>query len=119
VKYDLILDNVGNHGYLALADVTAPGGRIVSVGGQKSNPWLGPITRVLISRPLAGLFTDVELPFFIATIGKDDMEFLATLAREGKLRTAIDRRYPLEQTREALQYLGGGRARGKIIVTIQ
>lgn len=119
MKYDLILDNVGNHGYLALADVTKEGGRIVSVGGQKSNPWLGPITRVIVSRPIAGLFTDVELPFFIATIGKDDMEFLAKLANEGKLRTAIDRRYPLEKTGEALEYLGSGRARGKIIVTLQ
>lgn len=118
VKYDLILDNVGNHGYLAMVDVTTPGGRIVSVGGQKSNPWLGPISRVIVSRPLAGLFTDVELPFFVATIGKEDMEFLARLANEGKLRTVIDRRYPLEKTSEALEYLGGGRARGKVIVTV-
>ncbi|HEX6636519.1 MAG TPA: NAD(P)-dependent alcohol dehydrogenase [Steroidobacteraceae bacterium] len=118
-KYDLILDNVGNHGFLALADVTKPGGYIVSVGGPKSNPWLGPLTRVLVNRPLAGLFMDQHLPFYIAQINKADMEVLATMVREGKLRTAIDRRYPLEETTAALEYLGTGRARGKIIVTMQ
>jgi NADPH:quinone reductase-like Zn-dependent oxidoreductase len=30
----------------------------------------------------------------------------------------IDRRYPLEQTGAALEYLGDGHARGKVIVTL-
>jgi NADPH:quinone reductase-like Zn-dependent oxidoreductase len=117
-RYDLILDNVGNHGYFALARVTRTNGYIVSVGGSKANPWLGPISRVIVSRPIAGLFLDQQLPFYIARITKDDMEFLAQLATEGKLRTVIDRRYPLEQVSEALEYLGNGHARGKVVVTI-
>ncbi|HUQ09213.1 MAG TPA: NAD(P)-dependent alcohol dehydrogenase [Steroidobacteraceae bacterium] len=117
-KYDLILDNVGNHGYLALARVTTTNGYIVSVGGSKVNPWLGPISRVIVARPIAGLFLDQHLPFYIARIKKDDMEFLAQLASEGKLRTVIDRRYPLEQVSAALEYLGTGHARGKVVVTI-
>jgi NADPH:quinone reductase-like Zn-dependent oxidoreductase len=117
-RYDLILDNVGNHSYFALAKVTQPTGYIVSVGGSKANPWLGPITRVFLWRPVAGLFIDQSLPFYIARITKDDMEFLAGLARDGKLRTVIDRRYPLEGTSAALEYLGSQRARGKVIVTV-
>ena len=118
VKYDLILDNVGNHGYFALAKVTTPKGYIVSVGGSKANPWLGPISRVIVARPLAGLFIDQELPFYIAKVTKDDMEFLAQLARDGKLRTVIDRTFPLERVSEALEYLGTGHARGKVVVTM-
>lgn len=116
--YDLILDNVGNHGYVDLSKVTTPDGYIVSVGGQRSNPWLGPISRVIVARPIAGWFIDQHLPFYIAEVGKDDMQFLADLAAAGKLRTVIDRRYPLEETSAALEYLGSQRARGKIIVTI-
>ena len=56
--------------------------------------------------------------FFIASVNKADLEFLADLVREGKLKTVIDRRYPLEETGAALEYLGDGHARGKIIVTV-
>jgi NADPH:quinone reductase-like Zn-dependent oxidoreductase len=116
--YDLILDNVGNHGYFALARVTKTNGYIVSVGGSKANPWLGPISRVIVSRPIAGVFLHQHLPFYIARITKGDMEFLAQLASENRLRTVIDRRYPLEQVSAALEYLGTGHARGKIVIDV-
>jgi NADPH:quinone reductase-like Zn-dependent oxidoreductase len=47
------------------------------------------------------------------------MQFLADLVRDGKMRTMIDRTYPLEKIGEALEYLGTQRARGKVVVTIQ
>jgi NADPH:quinone reductase-like Zn-dependent oxidoreductase len=37
---------------------------------------------------------------------------------QGKVRTVIDRVYPLEATAEAMAYLEAGRARGKVIVTV-
>jgi NADPH:quinone reductase-like Zn-dependent oxidoreductase len=40
-RYDLILDNVGNHSYFKLAKITSPDGIIVTVGGSKSEPFLG------------------------------------------------------------------------------
>jgi NADPH:quinone reductase-like Zn-dependent oxidoreductase len=48
-----------------------------------------------------------------------DLEYLASLAHEGKLRTVIDRRYPLEESGAALEYIGSQRARGKVIVTLE
>lgn len=116
-RYDVILDNVGNHSYSDLAGVTNPEGIIVTIGGPKKNRWLGPISRILWSQ-IAGVFIDQDLVFFIASVNQADLEYLAGLANAGKLRTVIDRRYPLEQAAEALTYLGGGRARGKVIVTV-
>ncbi len=46
-RYDLILDNVGNHGFFDLEDVMKPDGIIVVVGGSKSGPLLGPIKRIV------------------------------------------------------------------------
>ena len=40
-RYDLILDNVGNHPLLALRRVLTPGGTMVIVGGSKGN-WITP-----------------------------------------------------------------------------
>ena len=37
---------------------------------------------------------------------------------EGKVVPVIDRTYPLAEVREAMHYLEAGRARGKVIVTI-
>ena len=116
-RYDLILDNVGNHGFFDLADVMTPGGIIVVVGGSKENPWLGPIKRVVWSK-IAGAFVEPPLPFFIAKVNKADLQLLADLARDGKLRSVIDRRYPLDAAGDALAYLGGGHARGKVVVTV-
>jgi NADPH:quinone reductase-like Zn-dependent oxidoreductase len=96
-RYDVILDNVGSQGFRAMADVMQPDGVIVVVGGSKKGPMLGPIKRVGWSK-LVGPFIEPRIAFFIANVNQKDLEFLATLAREGKLKTVIDRRYPLEQT---------------------
>jgi NADPH:quinone reductase-like Zn-dependent oxidoreductase len=117
-RYDLILDNVGNHGFFALEDVMKPDGFIVVVGGSKSEPFLGPIARVISSK-IAQYFIDPAITFFIASVNKADLELLAGLAREGKLKTVIDRRFPLEEAGAALEYLGGGHARGKVVVTLE
>jgi NADPH:quinone reductase-like Zn-dependent oxidoreductase len=116
-RYDVILDNIGNHSYFALEKVTQPQGRIVTVGGSKKNPWLGPISRVAW-RVVVDPFVEPELPFFVANVTAPDLEWLATLARDGKLKSPIDRRYPLEQVGAALEYIGSQRARGKVVVTL-
>jgi NADPH:quinone reductase-like Zn-dependent oxidoreductase len=117
-RYDLILDNVGSQSFGDMADVMHPKGVIVVVGGSKKGPFLGPIKRIGWSQ-LAGRFIEPEIKFFIAQFNKEDMQFLADLAREGKLKTVIDKRFPLEQAGAALEYLGEGHARGKIIVTVE
>ncbi len=116
-RYDLILDNVGSQGFFAMADVMKPDGIIVVVGGSKKGPMLGPIKRVAWSK-IAGRFIEPPVKFFIASVNQADLELLAGLAREGKLKSVIDRRYPLEEAGAALEYLGEGHARGKVVVTV-
>jgi NADPH:quinone reductase-like Zn-dependent oxidoreductase len=47
----------------------------------------------------------------------DDVAALLDLIATGKVEPVIDRRYPLDEVVEALQYVDQGRARGKVIVT--
>jgi NADPH:quinone reductase-like Zn-dependent oxidoreductase len=117
-RYDVILDNVGSQSFGDMADVMNPKGIIVVVGGSRKGPFLGPIKRVAWSK-IAGGFIEPEIKFYIAQFNKEDMQFLADLASAGKLRTVIDKRYPLEQAGAALGYLGEGHARGKVIVTVE
>jgi NADPH:quinone reductase-like Zn-dependent oxidoreductase len=117
VRYDLIVDNVGNRPLLALRDVVAPGGAIVVVGGRDDEPWLGPAKRMLAAMALAP-FVDARLEAFVSRLNRTDLEYLAGLMAAGRLRSTIDRRFPLEQAADALRYLETGRARGKVIVAV-
>jgi NADPH:quinone reductase-like Zn-dependent oxidoreductase len=116
-RYDLIVDNVGNHDFLDLRKVMTPKGTIVTVGGPKDNSFLGPLTRILKQEIVAN-FIDQRLVFFIADVDAPDLQLFADLMREGKLKSVIDRRYPLDQAGAALEYIGSHRARGKVIVTL-
>jgi NADPH:quinone reductase-like Zn-dependent oxidoreductase len=64
------------------------------------------------------MYIDQHLPFYIADVTQADMQVLADFARDGKLRTVIDRHYPLAETSAALDYLGSQRARGKIVIDV-
>jgi len=116
-RYDLVIDNVGNHDLLDVSHVIKPDGTLVVVGGSKADPWLGPISRI-IKMELLAHFVDQRFTFFIASVNPADLTFLADLVREGKMRTAIDRRYPLEEVGAALDYIGSKRARAKVVITI-
>jgi NADPH:quinone reductase-like Zn-dependent oxidoreductase len=45
------------------------------------------------------------------------MAQLKALLEEGKLTPIIDRAYPLAEVPAALEYLAGGQARGRIVIT--
>ena len=48
-----------------------------------------------------------------------DMLYMTELCEAGKLVPVIDRRYPLSEVSEALRYLGEGRAKGKLVITLE
>jgi NADPH:quinone reductase-like Zn-dependent oxidoreductase len=54
----------------------------------------------------------------IARVDQKDLLVLAELMTAGKVRSIIDKRFPLSETAEALRYLEEGRARGKVVITV-
>jgi NADPH:quinone reductase-like Zn-dependent oxidoreductase len=115
--YDLILDNVGNRSISDLRHALKPNGTLVIVGGPKGD-WIGPLMGV-IKAAIVAHFVDQKMGFFIARLDHNDMKLLGELMQTGKVTAVIDRRYPLSEAAKAMEYLEAGRARGKVIVSLE
>ena len=115
-RYDLIIDNVGNHSLLANRAVMTETGTLVIVGGQGGD-WLGPLIRPLSAMILSPFVGQTFAPF-LARLKQDDLATLAEMMAAGQVKSLIDRRYTLAETPDAIRYSETGRARGKIIITM-
>jgi NADPH:quinone reductase-like Zn-dependent oxidoreductase len=115
-QYDLILDNVGNHGLLANRKSLKPDGTFVMIGGAKGNwlaPLMGPIKGLMLSP-----FVEQELVLILAQFSQADLNVLGDLMRSGDVSPVIDRTYSLSELPAAIAYSEEGHARGKIIIAV-
>jgi NADPH:quinone reductase-like Zn-dependent oxidoreductase len=116
-RYDVIFDCVGNHSLSACRRVLNPRGIYIGVGGPGSQWLIG-----LLARPMQMLvlswFVGQKLVLFLAMPKKEDLTIVRELMASGKVRPVIDRCYTLQEVPEALTYLEGRHARGKVVIVL-
>lgn len=117
-RYDLFLDIAGSRSWSECRRVLNPGANFVIVGGPKSNRWIGPLAHVLKLR-LAARGAGQKLSFFMADFNRPDFLLLKGLLESGRVKTVVERVYPLEEITAAMRHLGTGHAQGKIILAIK
>jgi len=114
-RYNLILAVNGYHSLSDYRRALTPQGVYLAAGGA-----LTQVFQALLLAPLFSRSGRQKLGFMgIANINQKDLVFLKDLVEAGKVVPVIDRRYPLSKTAEALQYLGEGHARGKVVITVE
>ena len=116
-RFDLAVDIAGTRSFRELRRVLAPDATLVVVGGKRASRLLGPLGHVAGCK-FGAIFASQRATFFIAKLNKADMETLRELLDAGKLTSVVDDVFPFERVADALEHMGAGHPRGKIVVTV-
>ncbi len=113
-QYDLILDVAAYRSIFNYKRVLNPEGIYVCTGGS-----IGKFFQAALLGPLISMRGSKKIGSGgMAQPKHEDFIFLKELLESGKVVPVIDRRYPLSEFVEAIQYYGEGHARGKVVITV-
>jgi NADPH:quinone reductase-like Zn-dependent oxidoreductase len=108
-EYDVILDAVNRLPYSRCKTLLKRQGLYLS-----TLPTPGTLLQMLVT----SLGGEKKVKNGTKPANVEDLIFLGDLAKGGKLRSVIDRRYPLEQTAEAFRYVEKGHKKGSVVITV-
>ncbi len=116
-RYDLILDNVGNHSAATWRRLLTPRGVCVIIGGPKG---FRPMVRFLMTSVLGAMVlsrvVSQTLLVFVARVDREALDSLGALMKAGSVLPVIDRVYKMSEARDAMRYAEEGHARGKVVL---
>jgi NADPH:quinone reductase-like Zn-dependent oxidoreductase len=116
-RFDLILQAAGTHSPTACRRALAPRGTLVSISGDSTNRWIGPLDR-MVAAALRTPFVSQRMTSFTVAPNRRDLDVLADLAERGEVVPVIDRTYPLPDAPAAIRHVEDGHTRGKAVVTV-
>jgi NADPH:quinone reductase-like Zn-dependent oxidoreductase len=116
-RHELMLDIAGSRSFFEFRRVLTPEATVVLIGGSMTYRGHGPLPH-LVGTFLKSRGRSQTVTFFVAKITQEDLGFLRELLEAGTVTPVIDRRYELSDAAAALEYLGEGHARGKVVITV-
>lgn len=127
--YDAVLGTVKGDAIEKSLDILKPGGTIVSLVGPLDAAFARArqlnfiLTFVfgLMSRKIMRLAKkrDITYSFLFARPDGTQLTEIAHLLEAGHIHPVIDKVFPFEQAKEALEYLAQGRSKGKVVVQMK
>lgn len=119
--YDLIVDIPGNHSFSDCRRALTPKGTYVLIGhdgfGDSGGRWIGSLgqfLKLVVKSP----FVSQRMSPRISLDTNDRLVVLKQLIEDGKITPVIDRTFPLSEVPQAIRYLEGGQAQGKVVITM-
>ncbi|MGW1116759.1 NADP-dependent oxidoreductase [Streptomyces tanashiensis] len=127
--YDVVLDSLGGETLEKSLRVLKPGGKVISVAGPPDAAFARELDANAILRLAMRALSfktrrrakrrHVTYSFLFMKAGGDQLRKLTALIEAGKIRPVVDRVFPFNQTREAMEYVEKGRAKAaKVVVTM-
>ena len=114
-RYDLILAVNGYHSLSAYKRTLNPQGIYVCAGGTMPQFLQAMLLGSLMSRngdkKMGGMG--------VAKVNHEDLVYLGELLDAGKIVPVIDRSYPLSEVPDAIRYVEGKHAQGKVVITLE
>jgi NADPH:quinone reductase-like Zn-dependent oxidoreductase len=107
--YDLIFDVAAYRSISEYKRILSSGGIYVLAGGSMSR---------ILQLMLKSMTGAKNMRLVVANANQKDLLFISELMNAGKVKSIIDKRYPLSETAEALRYLEEGHARGKVVISV-
>ncbi len=108
--YDVIFDVVGTISFSRSEKSITQNGTYLLANPLGSQMVRGPLTRMTSSK---------KVIMQTASPTTQDLIFLRELVEAGKIKSVIDRRYPLEQIAEAHRYVETGEKKGNVVITVE
>lgn len=110
--YDMIFDTVGKSPFSGCIKSLEPKGYYLRAVHMELSPIIrGLWTSMTSGKKVIGGTASIDKP--------EDLTFLKELIEAGKLKSVIDRRYPLERISEAHSYVESGHKKGNVVVFVQ
>ena len=116
-RYDLLFDIVGSRSWFAYKRVLTPNATVVIVGGPRT-PLIGPLGHV-IQMHLASLGSSRKVVFFVAKFTREDLLAFKDLLETGKVKSFVERTYPMTKVADAMHYMETGHVQGKLVIKVR
>src|SRR6266540_522010 len=113
-QYDFILDLIAYRSAFAYARALKPNGSYYAVGGSVAT-----FLQFLLIGPWIRRASGKHVRVLAVQRNRKDLEYITELCKTRKIIPVIDKRYSLSEVPEALRYLGEGRAKGKVVITVE
>lgn len=127
--YDVVLGTLRGDAIEKSIGILRPGSKIVSLIGPLDAAFARARRLNFILRLVFGLMSrkikrlakkrDVAYSFLFMRPDGTQLSEIGELLKSEQLRPVIDKVFPFEQAKEALEYLAQGRARGKVVVRMK
>jgi len=124
--YDVVLNSQDSETLAKSLSVLKPGGKLISISGPPDPafgeeiraPWFVKSIMRLLSSGIRrkAKRSNVSFSFLFMRANGGQLREISALIDSGAIRPVVDQVFPFESTREALNYVETGRAKGKVVI---
>jgi alcohol dehydrogenase len=127
--YDVVLNSLDKVTLEKSLRVLKPGGQLISISGPPDAAFARSIGASWVLRMAMGALSrgiraqakrrQVQYSFLFMRANGGQLAKITSLIDDGVIRPVVDRVFPFASTKEAMAYVEGGRAKGKVIVSVR